>query len=313
MTAVTPEACLPEQLRAASTKISRIGRGLSGAGVYRVESGGQVYVLKVAAETEPLDAWRRRLAMQRLAAEAGLAPRVVHHDETRRAVVTEHVTDRGFMARLGDPRTRGAAIDLLGQTLRRVHALPLPEGAAGQDPRETFAPVWAGLADFPLPMFARAAIDRVRAEPPPPSDRPLVFSHNDPNPSNLVFDGERLLLLDWDAAGPNDPFFDLAAVALFLRLDDATAARLIAAHDAAPAAALPQRFRYSRRLVAALCGTMAFQLARRAGHRGGELRAEQAPTLRDVHSSMSAGTLGLNTPEGLWAFALALVQTIRAG
>jgi hypothetical protein len=55
------DACLPEHLRAPSTTIARITRGLSNAGVYRVEAGGKAYVLKVTAETEPLEAWRRRL------------------------------------------------------------------------------------------------------------------------------------------------------------------------------------------------------------------------------------------------------------
>jgi aminoglycoside phosphotransferase (APT) family kinase protein len=307
---VTLDACLPEHLRAPSTTIARIGKGLSGAGVYRVEAGARAYVLKIAAETEPLDAWRRRIEMQRLASDAGLAPRVAHHDEVRRAVVSEHVADRGFMGRLTDPRTRDAAVDQLGDAMRRLHALPLPDGAAWQDPRDTFAPVWAGLADFAVPTFARVAIERVRAESPPPRERPLVLSHNDPNPSNLVFDGERLLLLDWDGAGPNDPFYDLAALALFLRMDDATAARLIAAHDAAPPAALPVRFQYELRLVAAMCSTMAFHVARRAGHRGGEVRADEAPTLQGVYASMGAGSLSLSTPDGLWAFALALVRTI---
>lgn len=307
---MTLDASLPEPLRTSSTTIARIDRGLSGAGVYRVTASGHVYVLKLATETEPIDAWRRRLALQRLAADADLAPRVVHADEAHRSILSEHLADRGLVAQLANPPTRDAAVELLGDTLRRVHALPLPDGAPWQDPRDTFAPAWAGLADFALPTFARAAIDRVRAEPPPPRERPLVLSHNDPNPSNLVFDGERVRLLDWDTAGPNDPFFDLAAVALFLRLDDAAAARLIAAHDAAPAAPLPEGFRYARRLVAAVSGTMAFHAARRAGHPGGELRADEAPALLDVYSGLGAGTLSLGTPEGLWAFALALVRTI---
>jgi len=104
-------------------------------------------------------------------------------------------------------------------------------------------------------------------------------SHNDMNPSNLVFDGERLLLLDWDMAGPNDPFYDLAAVAMFLRMDDPTASALIAAYDAAPPAALPDGFVYARRLVAALCATIFLHLARHAGHAGGDIPADRAPTL----------------------------------
>lgn len=307
---MTLDACLPEPLRGPSTMIARIGRGLSGAGVYRVTAAGQEYVLKVASEAVPLDVWHRRVALQRLAADAGLAPRVVHADEAHRSILSEHLADRGLSAQLANPRTRDAAVELLGDAMRRLHALPLPDGATWQDPRDTFAPAWAELADFTLPTFARAAIDRVRAEPPPPRERPLVLSHNDPNPSNLVLDGERVRLLDWDTAGPGDPFFDLAALALFLRLDDATAARLLSAHDAAPPAPLPEGFRSHRRLVAAMSGAMAFHAARRAGHPGGELRIDEAPTLLDVYSSLGAGTLRLGTPAGLWAFALALVRTI---
>jgi len=138
-----------------------------------------------------------------------------------------------------------------------------------------------------------------------------VLSHNDPNPSNLVHDGARLLLLDWDSAGANDPFHDLAAVAVFLRLDDATCAQLIAAHDDAPiAASLPVGFVYLRRAIAGLCGAMFLHLARAAGHAGarGDETLELAPTLGDVHASMRAGTLSARTPDGQWAFGLALLQ-----
>jgi len=307
---VTPEECLPESLRGAT--VSRISRGLSGAGVYRVEANGQRYVLKISAETDPLETWRSRLAFQQLAADAGVAARVVHHDEARRAVVSEYVADRGFSAFFSNPKTREAALQKLGQLIARVHALPLPAGAAWKDPRESFTPVWASLGDFALPTFAREAIDRVLAEEPPPRERALVLSHNDPNPSNIVFDGERLLLLDWDSAGPSDPFFDLAALAMFLRMDDATTSVLIAAHDGTGPTAVPVYFKYARRLLAAVCGIMAFQIARRMGHAGGEVSAESAPTLADVYGGIGAGTLSMGSPQGLWAFALGLVRAIDA-
>jgi hypothetical protein len=85
-------------------------------------------------------------------------------------------------------------------------------------------------------------------------------------------------------------------------MDDATAAKLIATHDGAAPAALSDRFKYTRRLVAAACG--------RAGHPGGEVSVDDAPTLLGVYASRGAGTLSLGTPEGLWAFALALVNTL---
>ena len=300
------DACLPDHLRGAS--ITKIAGGLSGAGVYRVEHAGQPYVLKVNAEA-PLDAWRQSLEIQRTAGAAGLAPRVIHYDEARRAVVSEHVVNRGFAPRLFGP-ARADAIRELGEMIRRVHALPLPAGAAFRDHRTLIAPLRAQLESFALPSFVRAAIDRVLAEPPPPRSRALVTSHNDMNPSNLAFDGERLVLLDWDMSGPNDPFFDLGTVALFTRLDDQAAAALLAAYDGAPPAPLPDGFMYARRYVAALCATMFLHLARQAGHPGGDVPVERAPTLQEVHGLIGSGTLNPSSADGAWAFGLALVRTI---
>lgn len=304
------EACLPAQLRGATTAIAKLGGGLSGAGVYRVEAGRETYVLKVARADEPIEAWRQSVEIQRRAGEAGIAPRVIHDDEARRAVVSEHVVNRGFAPRLFAPPTREAAIRQLGETLRRVHAIPLTSDATPRDARDLIAPMRERIATFAVPSFARTAIDQVLAETPPPRTRPLVTSHNDVNPSNLAFDGERLVLLDWDRAGPNDPFYDLAAVAMFFRLDDATASALIAAHDGAPPAALPEEFVFTRRLVAALCATLFLDLARAAGHAGGDLPAEKAPTLGDVHSLIGIGALAPGSADGAWAFGLALVRTI---
>jgi thiamine kinase-like enzyme len=40
----------------------------------------------------------------------------------------------------------------------------------------------------------------------------LVSSHNDPTPGNILFDGERLWLIDWESACRNDPLVDAAIV-----------------------------------------------------------------------------------------------------
>jgi len=38
----------------------------------------------------------------------------------------------------------------------------------------------------------------------------MVSCHNDPNPRNILFDGERVWLIDWEMAFRNDPLVDLA-------------------------------------------------------------------------------------------------------
>ena len=305
------EACLPADLRGPSTTFARVAAGLSGAGVYRVDANGHAFVLKVAGENQPLSEWQRRVHIQRLAADAGLAPRIVHVDEERRAIVSVFVVDRSFPAFWATPSTRDAALALLGSTLRRVHDLPLPADAEAKDATSFLATIWSGLSgSFATPSFVGDAVERVLAERPPPAERSTVLSHNDMNPTNLVYDGERLLLFDWDMAAPNDPFYDLAAIAVFLRMDDATCQRLLAAHDGAPVNALPPRFVYDRRLVAVLCGAMFLHLARIGGHAGadGTETLETTASLGEFYQRMRAGAVNIASPDGQWAFGLALVK-----
>jgi thiamine kinase-like enzyme len=307
---VSLEACLPEDLRGRNTTITPLAAGLSGADVYRVEAGGDAFVLKIAGEGEPLADWRRKRHIQQLAAGAGLAPRVIHVDEARRAVLSAFIVDRSFAAFYWNPHTHEAALVQLARTLRRVHELPLQSDADSMDARERLADVWSRLTSFALPVFVGDAVRRVLTEEVPARERALVLSHNDVNPGNLVYDGEYLLLVDWEVAGPNDPFFDLAAIAVFLRMDDATCLRLLAAYDGVPVSTLPPRFAYSRRLVAVLCGAIFLHLARNNGLAGvsGEDTFDSTPSLGEFYLRLRSGVFGLAEGEGQWVFGLSLVK-----
>jgi aminoglycoside phosphotransferase (APT) family kinase protein len=308
---VSLDACLPAELRAATTAITPIAAGLSGAGVYRVDAGGEAFVLKVAAADEPLDAWRRRVDIQLLAAGAGLTPRVIHVDAARRAILSAFVVDRSFVAFYGDPRTRDAALERLGRMVRRVHGLPRPADAPSNDSRDFLATTWADIGtNFKVPPFVGDAVGRMLGEAPPDRDRALVLSHNDINPTNLVFDGENLMLLDWDTAGLNDPLYDLAVIAVFLRMDDGTCARLLAAYDGAPVTGIPARFIYHRRLAAVLCGAIFLRLSRDRGHAGstGTETLDSTPSLAEFYQRLRSGSSSIATADGQWQFGLALVK-----
>lgn len=304
------ESCLPAGLRLPSTTITRIAVGLSGAGVYRIDADGGAFVLKVAGTDQPLADWQRKLHMQQVAANAALAPRLVHVDESHRAIVSEFVVDRSFPALYGTPATRDAALALLGATLRRVHELPLPPDAPANDPKDVLADTWSRLGGFALPAFVTDAADRVLAEQSAIAMSTRVFSHNDVNPTNLAYDGERLLLLDWDTSGANDPFYDLAAISVFLRMDAETCRRMLEAYDGAQVAVLPERFKACRRLAATLCGVTFMRLARLGGHAGATVdeTLESTLSLADFYQRLRAGAVDIASGDGQWAFGLALMK-----
>ena len=304
------EACLPADLQGTST-ITRVAAGLSGAGVYKVDSAtGAAFVLKISAKNQPLAEWQHKLHGQQAAADAGLAPRIVHIDESRRAVLSEFIVDRSFPALFGTPATRERAIELLGRTLRRVHDLPLPAGASRTSPREFLATTWAAVdGTIALPSFVVDAVQRALSDESRVAEHALVFSHNDVNPSNLVYDGERLLVLDWDTSGANEPYYDLGAISVFLRLDDLSCQRLIAAHNDTEVTDLPADFIRCRRLAAVFCGTTFMRLASFGGVAGSSSETlESAPMLIDLYQRMRAGTLNIASAEGQWLFGLALVK-----
>ena len=58
----------------------------------------------------------------------------------------------------------------------------------------------------------------------------IVFSHNDLLAANLIDDGTRLWLIDWDYAGFNSPLFDLGGVASNNDLDAAQTHNLLEAY-----------------------------------------------------------------------------------
>lgn len=301
-------ASLPAELQGPGTVITPIAAGMSGAGVYRVDTAAGAFVLKVTAPDEPVEKWRRTVAVQRAAAAADIAPRVMHIDETQRAVLSEHIVDKSFMAQLANPATRATAIAMLGRMLRTLHALPVPATSERANASGFLQGMRAGVsANFIVPAFALQAIDNLLATPFTGTDAP-VMSHNDVNPSNLVFDGARLLLLDWQTTAPNTPYYDLGAIAMFLRLDESASRALIAAHDDAPVDEIPAAFTHCRKFAAVLSGTAALHAARARGHAGRDIAIDATPSLGDVYQSLRAGTLDIRTVDGQFTFALALIK-----
>jgi aminoglycoside phosphotransferase (APT) family kinase protein len=190
--------------------ITPIMGGATSASVFRVEVGGRRLVLRIEGQPSPLRNPHQYRAM-RIAAEAGIAPKIHYVDEAARVVVIDFIEQRPLKTYPGGQRAFAQA---LGELLSRVQEAPVfpvfvsyPEIVA-----KLFAHVRrtglfaAGLLD---PHVDR--LERLR-EAYDSGLTGLVSSHNDPVPNNILFDGERLWLIDWESAYRNDPLVDVAIV-----------------------------------------------------------------------------------------------------
>ncbi|MBS0528916.1 MAG: phosphotransferase [Proteobacteria bacterium] len=180
--------------------------GVSGASVFRVETGGRRYVLRIEGEASPLRNPHQYASMQ-IAAEAGIAPRIHYVNEQARVAVTDFIETQPLAAYPG--RAAGLA-RALGELLAHLQATKtFPHFVSYPD---IVARLWAHVCRTGLfaPGVLDVATERLARIRDGWNSEHSVSSHNDVLPRNILFDGRRLWLIDWESAYRNDPLVDVA-------------------------------------------------------------------------------------------------------
>ena len=115
--------------------------------------------------------------------------------------------------------------------------------------------------------------------------------HSDLKPENILFDGQRVWLVDWQAAFVNDRYFDLAVVANFVLNDDADEWTYLEQYFGKP----PDEYQRARfflmRQVVHMFYAAVFLLL---GSEGKPIsQSEDPPSFRDFHRRIWAGEVNL--------------------
>lgn len=162
----------------------------------------------------------------RAAAEAGIAPALHHADAATGVAIMDFVPARALSDYPGG--APALARDLGGLVARLQATLTFPPVASYLTVLEDLLELLLGSGLFVPCLLDRhqEGFQRIR-EAYPWDDGALVSSHNDLNPNNILFDGERLWLIDWETAYRNDPLVDVAILSIFFAADPALEAELL--------------------------------------------------------------------------------------
>lgn len=279
--------------------------GLSGARLWRIRVGGIAYLLRVETGRDALRDPHRGYRCMALAAKACLAPRVRYADPDDGVVIMDFIEARSLT--LDPVGTRAQLVVELAQAVRALHAIegfpPLVDyleglnglvdaaGRAGVVPVGAFDP-WPRL---------RAVCERLDPQP--------VSSHNDLNPRNLLHDGRRVWLIDWEAAFRADRYVDLAAIANVFAPHPESEALLLRTYLGREARADERARLWLFRQVSHV-----FHAAVFIAGVAGQARAERldGPDLDALHQGLALGEPLLETPEGRLAYGLARLRTVTA-
>src|SRR4051794_33546245 len=194
--------------------VSRVYGGQTSSLVFRIVVSRVPYLLKVITRNESP---ARHYTNMKAAAAAGLAPRVWYTDTAHKISITDFVN--------AAPLSISEALVKLPALLRTLHSLP-PFERAPFNTTATFLLNKGPALDEWLKKF-QAANTLAKAEAEqffalyaeiaaayPNDDTETVSSHNDLyKPDNILFDGRRVWLVDWEASFLNDRYADLAVVA----------------------------------------------------------------------------------------------------
>jgi thiamine kinase-like enzyme len=211
-----------------------IGGGISNHN-FLVEDGGRRFMVRIGEDFEVHNVLRRfELAASRAAHAAGISPAVVHAEPG--AMVFDWIEGRTLAPEdVRDPAMLARILPLI----RACHR-DIPQHFRGPTP---IFWVFQVLRDYAarlrddgsriVPELPRlmAAAERLEAVVGP--IEPL-FGHNDLLAANLIDDGARLWLVDWEYGAFNSPLFDLGGLASNNELSAAQEVWLLEAYFEAP-------------------------------------------------------------------------------
>jgi hypothetical protein len=275
-----------------------VGGGLSEALVLRVAHQGQTALLRIEQPPDGLRDPVRQYACLRAAASAGIAPELLYADAEGGVAISRFIEARPLAEHGGG---RAGLLQEVAQLAAGIRATP---------PFPPLVPFLDGVDSLVERLEGFGLIDPRAIAPHlgryreirnayPWDAAALVSSHNDLHPRNLVYDGGRLWVVDWEAAFRNDPYVDLAVAANFFGADKAEERLLLeTSFGAPPEPQVRARFSAMRQLCRVYHGVVLINSAAAAGCAPStQARSMAAPPLEEVRRALGEGRLDLAQPE----------------
>ncbi len=226
---LTPEqavALIPDR-RHADVIVEGALEGLTNRS-FRISSGTDQFVLRLdAAHTSALrlDRAAEQVALERAFA-AGIGAEMVYSDPAQGILLTRYVPGRSLAQ---SDLEETSVLEAIAALLHRLHALP--ELGRGFDVPTIAQGYLASLPDdSEMRQTAEMLVKMLESQV---SDVPTSFCHNDVIAANFIRPGpntDSLVLIDWEYAGDNDPYFDLASLIAYNQLDGRYADALLGAY-----------------------------------------------------------------------------------
>ncbi len=265
-------------------------------------------MLRIVTQRNPLTDPVRQFAAMRIAAECGVAPEVLHADADAGLVISAFVPPQPFTTLFDDP----ARVAELGALVRRLH-----DGPAMPPFLDTFQAIEQALIGIAAsgtvlsPLMSEFLVHFEQVKDALRPHLTLGASHNDLNPGNLLHDGERFWIIDWESAWQNDPYFDLATVLHWFGFAGERERALLHGYfGGAPTAWQQAKLELMRQVVSCYYAVvfLLIPLQRKEFPPALDLDRDSLPSFTDIRAAMRDGTVPLATAADHARFSLVMIN-----
>jgi thiamine kinase-like enzyme len=284
--------------------ISQLTAGLSSALIFRIVVLGIPYLLRIITLTDAMGDPSHYYRCMKPAAEAGLAPRIWYAGIEDRISITDFIEAKTFPISVARMKMPGVIKRLhsMSRFPFRVNFFDFVDGLVQKFQDAKILP--ANMTEELFHLYAK--ISRVY----PRNIQDMVSCHNDLKPENIVFDGDRPWLVDWEAAFLNDRYMDLAIVGNFVVKNDQEEKDYLKNYFDEDV----NEYHHARFFLMSQVLHMSYftflLLQVSAGGKPIELNSV-IPEFREFHDQMWAGKITLENNEARQEYALVHMQQLR--
>ncbi|OOQ60169.1 phosphotransferase [Mucilaginibacter pedocola] len=289
-------------------KACLLSGGLSEASVFRIDTETNSYLLKILPE-EGTDL-KGVLARHKLASAAGVAPELYYANDVHGILITAFINSQPISSAFSPEQ----AIIALAKQIKTLHNIEYPAIGEQTDLKEVFDKAVNSLADkgFLADNAPKTFLNTYAAikDAYPWNHTYKVLSHNDLNPRNILCDGSKLWLVDWDVSSINDRYVDLAMAAhFFVYTPDMENLLLNTYFAREPSLYQLARFRIIKPLCRLVYAEIFLQMVLKQQSTNATYNTDPNETsLAAVGQLLRTGNLSLDTSTGQWLYGKALLN-----
>lgn len=277
-------------------KTNPLKGGLSGASLFLADNGKKKYVVRFFSHLSK-DQTVRLISANKAASSGGYGPHVYFDDAVDGVIVTDYLTPQ--------PLNSGTLHQDLALLLKKIHRGPQLQNAGHLWERtmsilHELKKVNQSLVDIPaiendLNQLVKKASQNLESAP----------CHRDLNPTNLIYTHHKLFAVDYDSAGQDDPYIDVAEVAIFYCSDEKQEIKFITSYlDHPPSQAEIDKFLLMKKIAFFFYGV---EFLREVPQEIWEANPSLEP-FQSYLNKLGQGTVSLEDPKEKLRMGLIMIQ-----